>query len=127
MSKAGKFYDRAGLWETRSKQAMAKGDDDRAGKLRTKALQLLEKGKKAEAEQKQSNIKREGIILILIDGDEFYAGKEYVVQQEKYTYTTEEKDKAKVYKSKKVAQKVVDRINYQTNNKAEIYQEGDTE
>lgn len=36
----GKLLDRAGLWETRSKQADARGDYDRAGRLRTKALQL---------------------------------------------------------------------------------------
>ncbi|WP_160297238.1 hypothetical protein [Paenibacillus sp. IHBB 10380] len=42
VSKAGKLYNRAGLWETRSKQAVLKGDLDRAGRLKTKALQLAE-------------------------------------------------------------------------------------
>lgn len=38
--KAEKLLDRAGLWESRSKQASLKGDYDRAGRLRTKAMQL---------------------------------------------------------------------------------------
>lgn len=48
MSKVTKFLDRAGLWETRSKRAALKGDLDRAGRLRTKALQLAAKAKALE-------------------------------------------------------------------------------
>jgi hypothetical protein len=40
VSKAGKLYNRAGLWETRAQQAAAKGDLNRSGGLRTKSLQL---------------------------------------------------------------------------------------
>ncbi|MCM3594123.1 hypothetical protein M4D58_26620 [Brevibacillus borstelensis] len=43
-----KLLSRAGLWETRSKQAAAKGDLNRAGKLRTKALQLAAKAQRLE-------------------------------------------------------------------------------
>lgn len=43
-----RLYDRAGLWESRSKQAEAKGDYDRAGKLRTKAMQLMAQARKME-------------------------------------------------------------------------------
>jgi hypothetical protein len=46
--KAEKLLGRAELWETRSKQAYLKGDFDRAGRLRTKALQLAVKAKKIE-------------------------------------------------------------------------------
>ncbi len=44
-SKAEKLHDRAGLWETRSKQAALKGENDRAGRLRTKALQLADRAR----------------------------------------------------------------------------------
>lgn len=43
-----KLLSRAGLWETRSLQAAAKGDLNRAGNLRTKALQLTEKARRLE-------------------------------------------------------------------------------
>ncbi|BFH11004.1 hypothetical protein J6TS7_57840 [Paenibacillus dendritiformis] len=43
-----KLYERAGLWETRSKQAALKGDYNRAGRLRTKALQLAAKARRLE-------------------------------------------------------------------------------
>lgn len=49
VSKASKLRDRAGNWETRSKQAAAKGDFDRAGRLRTKALQLMADAQRVEA------------------------------------------------------------------------------
>ncbi|MNB81426.1 hypothetical protein D3C75_282080 [compost metagenome] len=52
VSKAGKLRDREGLWETRSKQAAAKGDYDRAGRLRTKALQLAAHAKRLEEKEK---------------------------------------------------------------------------
>lgn len=39
--KVSRLYERACLWETRSKQASLKGDYDRAGRLRTKSLQLM--------------------------------------------------------------------------------------
>lgn len=41
-----KLLGRAGHWETKSKQAAAKGDYDRAGRLRTKAMQLLTKAQR---------------------------------------------------------------------------------
>lgn len=47
-----KFYDRAGLWETRSKQAELKGHYDRSGKLRTKAMQLMAKARRLEEKQR---------------------------------------------------------------------------
>lgn len=46
--KVSKLYDRAGIWETRSKQASLKGDYDRAGRLRTKALQLMAEARRIE-------------------------------------------------------------------------------
>lgn len=46
--KIEKLYDRAGNWETRSKQAALKGDYDRAGKFRTKALQLVAEARRME-------------------------------------------------------------------------------
>lgn len=47
-----KLLDRAGLWETRSKRASLKGDYDRAGRLRTKALQLAAKARRIEEKQR---------------------------------------------------------------------------
>jgi hypothetical protein len=46
--KVEKLYDRAGLWETKSKQAALKCDFDRAGRLRTKALQLVAEARRIE-------------------------------------------------------------------------------
>lgn len=46
--KAENLYDRACLWETRSKQASSKGDYDRAGRLRTKALKLMAEARRIE-------------------------------------------------------------------------------
>lgn len=46
--KVEKLYDRSGLWETRSKQASLKGDHDRAGRLRTKAMQLMAEARRLE-------------------------------------------------------------------------------
>ncbi|MGE6379573.1 hypothetical protein [Peribacillus muralis] len=46
--KVEKLYDRAGLWETRSKQAALKGDYDRAGKFRTKSMQLMAEARRIE-------------------------------------------------------------------------------
>ncbi|KQY90960.1 hypothetical protein ASD24_24500 [Paenibacillus sp. Root52] len=43
-----KLLERAGLWETRSLQAAARGDFDRSGRLRTKALQLARDAERAE-------------------------------------------------------------------------------
>lgn len=40
MSKHSKLYDRAGLWQTRALQALAKRDHNHSGRLRTKSLQL---------------------------------------------------------------------------------------
>lgn len=42
------LLNRAGLWETRSKQASLKGDYDRAGRLRTMSLQLSAKARELE-------------------------------------------------------------------------------
>ncbi|WP_157805443.1 hypothetical protein, partial [Bacillus sp. mrc49] len=53
--KLEKLYDRSGLWETRSKQAATKGDYDRAGKLRTKALQLAAAARRMEEKENLSN------------------------------------------------------------------------
>lgn len=53
MSKAGELYDRAGLWETRSKKAAAKGDYDRAASLRTKSLKLAAQAKRIEEKEQQ--------------------------------------------------------------------------
>ncbi|WP_379397868.1 hypothetical protein [Paenibacillus lentus] len=47
-----KLLNRAGLWETRSKQAAAKGDHNRAGRLRTKALQLATEARRLEEKGK---------------------------------------------------------------------------
>ncbi|MNJ32047.1 hypothetical protein D3C77_267020 [compost metagenome] len=47
-----KLLNRSGLWETRSKQAAAKGDHDRAGRLRTKALQLAAEARRLEEKEK---------------------------------------------------------------------------
>ncbi|MDF2648234.1 MAG: hypothetical protein K0Q73_4039 [Paenibacillus sp.] len=49
------LLNRAGLWETRSKQAALRGDYDRAGRLRTKALQLAEKARFSKLFQKKMN------------------------------------------------------------------------
>nr|WP_156736389.1 hypothetical protein [Mycobacterium sp. E3298] len=46
--------DRAGHWETKSKQAAARGKYDKAGEYRTKALQWAARGKRAE----EARIKR---------------------------------------------------------------------
>lgn len=43
-----KLYDRAGLWETKSKQASARGDFDKAGRYRTKALRLMAQARNKE-------------------------------------------------------------------------------
>ncbi|MDC0764273.1 hypothetical protein POF51_26490 [Brevibacillus sp. AG] len=43
-----KLLNRAGLWETRSKRAALKGDLDRSGDLRTKAMQLAAKARRLE-------------------------------------------------------------------------------
>ncbi|MDX8359808.1 MULTISPECIES: hypothetical protein [Bacillaceae] len=51
-SKVNKLLDRAGLWETWSKRAEAKGDYDRAGNLRTKALQLKAEARRIEEKNK---------------------------------------------------------------------------
>ena len=48
-----KLRDRAGLWETRSKQAAARGDYDRAGRLRTKAYKLSQAAARAEENSKK--------------------------------------------------------------------------
>ena len=53
VSKAGKLRDRAGLWNTRALQAAAKGDYDRAGRLRTKAYQLSEHARRAEEKERE--------------------------------------------------------------------------
>jgi hypothetical protein len=45
---ASRLYNRAGLWETRSKQAGSKGDYNKAGRLKTKALQLVAKAKRID-------------------------------------------------------------------------------
>lgn len=50
--KAGKLYNRAGLWQTRSHQAAAKGDYDRAGRLQTKAFQLVDEARRVEAKER---------------------------------------------------------------------------
>lgn len=42
------LLNRAGLWETRSKHAASKGDFGRAGRLRTKALQLAAEARRLE-------------------------------------------------------------------------------
>lgn len=47
-----RLYNRAGLWETRSKQASLKGDYDRSGRLRTKAMQLVARAKRMEQDSK---------------------------------------------------------------------------
>lgn len=49
--KAEKLLNRSSLWETRSKQASLKGDYDRAGRLRTKALQLSLEAKRIEEKE----------------------------------------------------------------------------
>ncbi|QCJ45398.1 hypothetical protein FAY30_25950 (plasmid) [Bacillus sp. S3] len=46
--KVEKLLDRAGLWDTRSKQAVVKGDYARAGNLRTKACQLAAEARRIE-------------------------------------------------------------------------------
>lgn len=48
-----KLLDRAGNWETRSKQAAARGDYDRAGYLRTKALHLKSEAERVEQFKKK--------------------------------------------------------------------------
>jgi hypothetical protein len=59
--KIGKLYGRAGAWETKSQQAAAAGNYDRAGVCRTKALQLvatakrLEKARSSERKEIRSN------------------------------------------------------------------------
>ncbi|MCK1999953.1 hypothetical protein MZM54_00970 [[Brevibacterium] frigoritolerans] len=50
--KLKKLYERAGLWETRSSQASLKGDYDRAGRLRTKAIQLMAEARRLEGNSK---------------------------------------------------------------------------
>ena len=50
--KVEKLLDRAGLWETRSKQAALKGELDRAGTLRTKAMQLAAEARRIEKRNK---------------------------------------------------------------------------
>lgn len=45
------LLDRAGLWETRAQQAAAKGDYERAGRLRTKASKLSEQAKKIKGDR----------------------------------------------------------------------------
>ncbi|MBY3623791.1 hypothetical protein HGO21_30205 [Acinetobacter sp. CUI P1] len=52
-SKARKLYNRAGLWETKSQQAVAKGNFNRAGRLRTKALKLAGDARRAEEKQRR--------------------------------------------------------------------------
>nr|WP_158251738.1 hypothetical protein [Bacillus thuringiensis] len=47
-----KLLNRAGLWETKSKKAALKGDHDRAGKLRTKSLQLATEARRIEERNK---------------------------------------------------------------------------
>lgn len=47
-------YDRAGHWETKSKQASAKGNYDKAAEYRTKAFQWSARGKRAENQIKKS-------------------------------------------------------------------------
>lgn len=54
--KVGRLLDRAGLWETRSMQAALKGDYDRVGRLRTKALQLSIEARRIEEKIKNSRI-----------------------------------------------------------------------
>jgi len=54
--KAEKLLDRAGLWETRSKQAAAKGDYDRAGNLRTKAFQLAAEARRIDDRNKANKL-----------------------------------------------------------------------
>ena len=50
------LYNRAGLWETRSKKAELKGDYDRAGRLRTKAMGLANKARRME--DKRNRLKK---------------------------------------------------------------------
>lgn len=50
--KVEKLLERAGLWETRSKQASAKGDYDRAGRHRTKSIQLASEARRIEEKEK---------------------------------------------------------------------------
>lgn len=47
-----RLLNRAGLWETRSKQAALKGDYGRAGRLRSKALQLAAEARRIEERNK---------------------------------------------------------------------------
>ncbi|NRG44217.1 hypothetical protein HRF87_05500 [Bacillus sp. CRN 9] len=53
--KVNELLNRAGLWETRSKQADLKGDYDRAGKLRTKAMQLSAEARRMKERNKANN------------------------------------------------------------------------
>ncbi|MDQ0270785.1 hypothetical protein [Cytobacillus purgationiresistens] len=50
--KVSKLHDRAGLWESRSKQAALKGEYDRVGRLRTKAMQLRAEARRIEEKTK---------------------------------------------------------------------------
>jgi len=50
--KVNELLNRAGLWETRSKRASLKGDYDRAGRLRTKAMQLAAEARRIEERNK---------------------------------------------------------------------------
>ncbi|USL16597.1 MULTISPECIES: hypothetical protein [Bacillus cereus group] len=47
-----KLLNRAGLWETKSKKSALKGDQDRAGKLRIKSLQLATEPRRIEERNK---------------------------------------------------------------------------
>ncbi|WP_157794122.1 hypothetical protein [Paenibacillus donghaensis] len=51
-SKVTELYNRAGLWQTRSQQAAAKGDFNRAGRLQTKALSLVAQARTLEEKQR---------------------------------------------------------------------------
>jgi len=55
--KEEKLLDRAGLWETRSKRASLKGDYDRAGRLRTKAMQLASEARRIKEKTNSRHIK----------------------------------------------------------------------
>ncbi|WP_157076633.1 hypothetical protein [Sutcliffiella cohnii] len=55
--KVERLLERAGIWETRPKQAALKGDYDRVGRLRTKALQLSIGARRIEEKIKNSRNK----------------------------------------------------------------------
>ena len=48
MDKVTDLYDRAGRWETKSKQAVKNGNLNKAGECRTRALKLVAQAKVIE-------------------------------------------------------------------------------